>query len=238
MRARFREGDVPWDHSHEGVLIEEASDLSDDLVAERGFRVVHGHEEALNLESRVVIVLDTVNGAEHRGHCFHGEELALYWDYDACRNNKGIERKDAKRWRAIDDDEIVVAFEVAKGVCQYGEWRADAMGLHIGFEISQAEVARSDVHPFAGCPSDYGVDVGFLDAGIIDGVGQRSNIKAKPTGGIALRIEIDQKHLFAIGGQSTGKVNGSRGLSDSTFLIGNAYDSRHKTMIFQLLEEI
>ena len=122
---------------------------------------------------------------------------------------------------------------MAKGIRQNGERSANAMGLHIGFEISQTEVTRSDVHAFAGRSSDDGVDVGFLDAGIIDGVGQRSNIKAKSTGGVALRIEIDQKHLFAIGGQSTRKVNGSRGLSDSTFLIGNAYDSRHKTMIFQ-----
>ena len=84
MRTRFRERDVPWDHGHEGVLIEEASDLGDNLIAQRGFRIVHGHEEALNLQSRVVIVLDTVDGAEHRRHCFHGEELTLYRDYDAC----------------------------------------------------------------------------------------------------------------------------------------------------------
>ena len=84
MRTRFRERHVPWDHGHKGILIEEASDLGDDLIAQRGFGIVHGHEEALNLQSRVVIVLDTVDGAEHRRHCFHGEEFALDWNDDAC----------------------------------------------------------------------------------------------------------------------------------------------------------
>ena len=84
MRARFRERHVPWDHGHKGILIEEASDLGDDLIAQRGFRIVHGHEEALNLESGVVIVLDAVDCAKHRGHRFHGEEFALDWDDDTC----------------------------------------------------------------------------------------------------------------------------------------------------------
>jgi hypothetical protein len=38
---------------------------------------------------------------------------------------------------------------------------------------------------------------------------------------VALRIEIDQQRRLAAHGESGGKVDGSRRLTDSTFLIGN-----------------
>lgn len=52
---------------------------------------------------------------------------------------------------------------------------------------------------------------------------------AETGGGIALGIKVDQQGLFAGQGEACGKVNCSGGFADSTFLVCDAEDSRHRS---------
>ncbi len=45
-------------------------------------------------------------------------------------------------------------------------------------------------------------------------------VDAEPGRGIALRIEIDDQHALADGGQSRAEIDGGRRLADAAFLVG------------------
>ena len=51
---------------------------------------------------------------------------------------------------------------------------------------------------------------------------ERSLIDAKPRAGVALRIEVDDEHAFANGGERRAEIDCRRRLANSALLIGES----------------
>jgi hypothetical protein len=49
----------------------------------------------------------------------------------------------------------------------------------------------------------------------------RAAVDAEPGRGVALRVEIDDQHMLADGGQGCAEIDRGRGLADAAFLIGD-----------------
>src|SRR5665647_352551 len=54
-------------------------------------------------------------------------------------------------------------------------------------------------------------------------------VDAAAHGGVALRIEVDQKHALAGAGKASGKVDAGRGLAHPALLVGDGEGARHQS---------
>jgi len=71
-------------------------------------RVVHGEEHAGNAEGRIDAVLDQVHGVEELTQTLERVVFALQRDEQRIGRREHVERDEAKRRRAVDEDEVVV----------------------------------------------------------------------------------------------------------------------------------
>ncbi len=83
----------------------------------------------------------------------------------------------------------------------------------------------------AGTIESRGTCVGTLAAAMVALPAQhvegreRTLVDAEPRAGIALRIEIDDEHAFADGGERRAEIDGGRRLADPALLIGERDDA-------------
>ena len=88
-------------------IAEVAANLVADLRAEARSRVVHRQHGALDLESRVEVVGDEADRGQELPEALEREVLALDRDERGVRRRQGVDREQAERWRAVDEDVVV-----------------------------------------------------------------------------------------------------------------------------------
>ena len=117
--------------------------LRDDLAAVQGAAVVHRGQDAVDGQARVEPVADLLDRLDQQGDAAHGEELALQRDDDPVRGGEGVDRQQAERGLAVDEDDVVVVQQRAQhpGEDHLAGDLADQ--LHLG--RGQVDVGRDDV---------------------------------------------------------------------------------------------
>ena len=93
------------------------------------------------------------------------------------------------------------------------------------FDIRPAQVhfARDDFQALEGRLLNLVQQVALPEQRMV-GAGAIHLLDAHAAGGVGLRVEVEEQHAPAQGGEAGGQVDGGRGLAHAAFLVGNRND--------------
>jgi hypothetical protein len=115
------------------VIAQVTADLVRDVSRQLRPCVEHRQDDALDVELRVQVVADEVEGGKQLGQSFQGVVLALQWDQDGVRCRQRIDGQQSERWWAIDQDVVVIGFD-------FGQEAAEAQLLDVQQRLAALEV--------------------------------------------------------------------------------------------------
>ncbi len=186
----------------------------------------------MDRELRVERLLDLLDGLEQLRQSFEREELALQRHQDRIRGRHRVDGEQVERRRTIDQH-IGVGDLAGRDLVELAERgaqpvRAIARMADLELEARQIHGGRRDVQmrdrggeyslaqrPLAG-DEIVGRD---LPAFLVD---------AEPGRGVALRIEVDDEHALADGGERGAEIDRGRGLADAALLVGDRQHPRRR----------
>ncbi|MNJ55202.1 hypothetical protein D3C77_506790 [compost metagenome] len=191
--------------------------LRRDIVVQAQARVVHGPQQALDLQLRVQPGGDALDVIHKVAETFQCVVLALHGDDHAIGSDQGVEGQHRQRRWAVDEDEVVVLADRRQGVAQ-----AALLDLHFQqhhFGGGQVTVGRQQLETTVlGVMHGLG-QVAFPDQQVVDRVLELVLVHTAAHGGVALRIEVDQQHTTLGRGQRGGEIDTGGGLAHTTFLV-------------------
>ena len=76
----FCEPDAAWDHGLKDLVAKEIAEVGFDLAREIGSIIVHGEQDAFDLQGRVEGFFGAVDGVHELRDTLEREELTLDWD--------------------------------------------------------------------------------------------------------------------------------------------------------------
>lgn len=93
------------------------------------------------------------------------------------------------------------------------------------FDVCAAQVqfAGDDLEPLESGRADARGERFLAEQGGV-GTGAGDFLETQPAGGIGLRVQVQQEHPSAQGGQTGGEVDGGGRFADAAFLVGNCED--------------
>jgi len=218
---RLGEANIAWDDGLQHVVSEELAEVGGNLACKVGPVVKHGEEDAFNGYGMTERFTDAVDGIHEFRHSFKGEELAL--DGHQCRigSHKGVEGEEIQCWGAIDQDVLIVILQGLEVVSEDG-----FAVIHVDqFKVDSDEVfiGRDQVQTFNVSVADAVIDISISDENIPCRVHSGNFLDAETAGCIALRVAVDQQYFDFAHRERGGEVDGCRGFTDATFLVGYGY---------------
>ena len=227
MARRFAEADVARNHGAEDFLLEELPHVVGDLLAEVRAFVDHREEHAIDVERGVERGADAAHRADEIGEAFEREVLAVQRNQHGVGGDERVQREQAERRGAIDEDVIVLVAErrdegaqpfLAVGECD--ELDLGAGEIAVGRDEAQAiDAGRDDERGGGGKRNVGGQRV--VDRAAGSGFAFLSDAARE----IALGIDVDEQDAPAGEGERGGEVDGGGGFADATFLVGDGYDA-------------
>ena len=162
-------------------------------------------------------------------NAFQREELALHRHQHGIRRRHRVERQQVERRRAVDQD--VVEALVGRACARWRATSADDRvaqpeGARSGIgqrriEADQVGVGRHDVQARNRRRQRAFEQAGAAGQHVVGGLRPAFDGDAETRRGVALRIEIDDQHALADGGQRRAEIDGRRRLADAALLIGD-----------------
>ena len=195
------------------------------IVGQTVARVVHGAQDALNLQLRVNRFRYPRDGAHQRRQALQGKVLTLHGDYHAIGRHHGIERQHIQRRGTVDEHVVVSAGDLRKTQLQALLLVLHLQQLH--FRRSQVAIGWQNIKPGVPCPLDCSRGGHLSHQHIVDAALQAVLVDATTHGRIALRVQIDQQHPLLHGRQRCCEVYTGRGFAHTTLLVGYRNNSSH-----------
>ena len=93
------------------VPAEVPSRLGFDVGGEVRPRIGHREDDAVDRKPRIEVVANEVDGGQQLGQSLQGVVLTLERDEDRIGSGQGVHGQQTERWRAIDEDDVVVVAE-------------------------------------------------------------------------------------------------------------------------------
>ena len=140
--------------------------------------------------------------------------------------DQGVDGEQAKGWRAVDDDVLVFPVELLDLVLE-PEVRVELAGQP-RFQLGQRDPGRRDEEPGDRRRQDHVAERCPRFGDGVVGTARDSLEVDVGDAAVGLRIEVDQQRAPPTERQGGGKVDGRRGLADSTLLICDGDD--HQTL--------
>ena len=135
----------PVDHRVVDLLAERLHHPGQHLAAVQGARVVHGGEQALDHQLRVDPLLDLVDRLHEQRDSAQREELALQRHHHTVRAGQRVDREQAERGLAVDQD---TSYRRAE---RFDHPAEHLLAAHLVDELDlrggQVDVAGQQVHP-------------------------------------------------------------------------------------------
>ena len=103
----FTQLDIALDDGLEDQVLEVLLDLLIDLIVESGTAIVHSHEEAFDLQPCIETLADDTDGIQELRDPLEGKVLALHGDEHRVCSHERIDRDQAQRRGAVDEDVVV-----------------------------------------------------------------------------------------------------------------------------------
>mmetsp|Transcript_647 Transcript_647/g.1346 ORF Transcript_647/g.1346 Transcript_647/m.1346 type:complete len:319 (-) Transcript_647:392-1348(-) len=225
VAGRLGQAHIAGDDGVEHLVAEVGLELVADLLLQRDARVEHHAQQADDLQVRVQVGVDLLDGVDQVGQAFEGEVLALHRHDHAVGAAQAVEREHRQRRRAVDQDEVVV-----RGGGRQRGLEAGLAALQLDqLDLGAGELAVGAEHVIAGL---VGPGLGLGDGGrlqqhVVDRGLELALVDAGAHGGIALRVQVHHEHALADLGQAGGEVDGGGGLADATLLVGDAENLGH-----------
>ena len=88
------------------------------LIAQTQTVVVHREQEAFDLQGRIQLRLDDLDRIQQFSDALQRKELALYRDDDAVAGRQGIDRDQAQRRTAVDQDIVIFVAHLIQDILQ------------------------------------------------------------------------------------------------------------------------
>src|SRR5207245_3538165 len=188
---RFRDANVPWNDRVEDLPWEISVDLVADLEGEARTAVEHREHDPQQIESGVELLPNKLHGLpEQIGQPFQRVELALERDDNAISRDERVDREEAERRRAIDDDVVVRGRDRFEHVPESVLTPLDADQLDLGSD--QVDVRRK--HPQSGYDGHLDRLLGRFPAKehVVDGGGgmETALLNSQSCSRIDMRIEV------------------------------------------------
>ena len=198
------------------------------LRAEIGPAVEHGHDDAGNLDVRIRSRgAHLFDHADDFDQAFQSIILTLDRRQDFIGRGQCVGHENPERRRTIDQDKVEssVGPQDRQGLSEPGQ-----MIFHAGdfdFSASQIKIGWDEEQPFQTRREDFLHDRFVAHQRIVKTLPFQF-LHAEGTGGVALRVEIDQKNALSLRGQGGAQIDRGRGLTDASLLIGDGNDSHER----------
>lgn len=197
------------------------ADVADDLLGEIVPGIEHSQYDTLDIEARIDRLPHLIHRLQQLAQAFKRKKLALQWHENRMRRRHRIHRQEIEGGRAVYQHIGI------------GE------GIHRSQSLSKPEDAvrflgnfHFDAEQIHGRRHDGKIRHRRILCNLADGMGPHhqligrqmpgTTLDPEPGAGIALRIEIDDQHPFADGGERRRKIDGRRRFTDAALLIGNS----------------
>ena len=175
----------------EDLILEELPQVGGHLAGKVGAVVVHGEEDAFDFQGVLEGMSDAVDGVHQFGYPFQGEEFALNGDQNGIGGDQSVEGEEVEGWRAIDQDEPVVAADFGDALAHAEFTAGDIDQFQIGAD--QVLIGGDDVEAFQFSRTNglFCSDISqehMVEAGPIRIFGG-----TQAAGGVSLRVGIDDE---------------------------------------------
>jgi hypothetical protein len=224
VAGSFAEPDIPRDDRVVDALEEKCADVSRHLLAQIGALVVHGHQDAGDVERWVEGGADAAQRGNEIGKPFEGEVLAVQRNQYRVGGDECVERQEPQRRWGVDEDVI----EVGPKPLEQEAKPILAMGNRHQIDLSAGEipVRRNQREALDAGPEDEvrgRVDIsgeGLVDSACRCGL----SLEADPAREIRLRVHVNEQYALIGKGERGADVDGSGGFSNPPFLICDCSD--------------
>lgn len=220
--GRYCAGDDRIEHLVSAAILRTDGPL--DLVGEVIATVGERDEDALDGKRGVDLPPYAPDGLQESGHGRGGKVLGRHRNKHTVRCDEGIDRDDAERGCAVEDDEVVVRFEwrdphVGK---LFARHRHQNRHLH----ARQLDVRRHEVDALLVRENAL---AGIEGCALYDGVqmiGERrlksvGVFPSKRFGEVALRVGVNEQDALSAPGESNPKAEGGCRLAGAALLVGD-----------------
>lgn len=225
----FPEADGAGDDRFKDLFGKVFLDLMEDLAAEVGADIKHGHEDAADGELGIDAgVAQLVDNLKDLVEAFEGEVFTLEGDDQKIGGGEGVHGNDPEGRRTIEDNGLVIAF-TAEWFEELAELNEVIFALaEFNFEGGQVHLGGEQIEVFCiGGKDTFGET--FLAVEQRVNAAARLLVETEPGGGIGLRVEINEQCGNLSIGQPGGEVDGGGGFADPALLVGNSKDfGRHR----------
>src|SRR3989344_6496377 len=189
-------------------------------------RIIEREKHSHNSQMRLQIIAPQLDGAEELGKPFQRIILRLHRDDYLIGRHQTIDSEESQRRRTIDQDIIVIRADLAQDMLQ-AEFPILDMH-HLDLRAGQILPRRNDVQAFRIRPQDDFLRCETQNHRMIEIFFEALGIDAQARRGIALRIQIHQKHLFPGLRQIARNVDRRSGFPPPAFLIDEPDDCSHR----------
>src|SRR2546430_2971566 len=212
------------DHRGEHLVISEILQRVEHVAREDRPAVVERWQQAVDLETWIQTRLYRLDDLEECCDTLERVVLRLHRDDHAGRRDQRVQREQAERGRAIDEDVVVPVYDVARELVAQGHLAADRVeeldlgGRELerrGCDVDLLRFCRPDDRP----EGHVGVDEDVRDAAL-----DRVEVDAETDGQVCLGIEVEAEDFVTEGRERAAEIDGARGLADAAFLVRDRYD--------------
>ena len=192
------------------------------LICKTQAGIVHREQEALYLQRGIEAALYNTYGIEQLTDAFKSEILGLYRDYNRVGGREGVHSNKAERRRAVNKYKVVFILYLGEQTLKHPFAVGLVDKLYLGTGKVNARTYKEET--FHTCGNLRAVKRIGIHHTLVNRSGHGAGVYAIARSGIGLRVGVDNKDFFALGGKRRGQVYGRGGLADSAFLICYSYD--------------
>ncbi len=214
----LREAHIPRDRGAEDLTPEEFLRLARHLFREVETRIEHREQHALDGETRIVVLLHEPHGVEQFREALERVVLALNGNQHRVGRGEHVQREQAERWRAVDQDELVRLTQRREPATH----DAFARGPVHEFDFGAHQVLRRRDHVQGREPHMRVHDFRhrhFVDQHVVQRAAHVVGADPDAARRVPLRVGIDEERPVFGRCEGCRHVDGGGGLPDATFLI-------------------
>src|SRR2546423_3667587 len=212
------------DHGGEHLVISEILERVEHVAREDRAAVIERREQPVHLETWGEPRLHGLGDLEKCCDTFERVVLRLHRDDHAGRRDERVQREQAERRRAVDEDVVVSVDDLACELVTQRHLPADRVE-ELDLSGRELERRRRDVDLLGLCRSDDRTERHVrVDKDVRDAPLDRVEVNAQANGQVGLRVEIDAEDFVTERCERTAEIDGARGLADAAFLVRDRYD--------------
>src|SRR5205823_3491819 len=203
--------------------------IGSDLLGEVVARVEHGEHDALQLQRPVQVGADQLDGAQERAEALQRVVLALQRDQHTIGGDQRVDRQEAERGRAVDEDVVVGGAERLERGAQAALALIDRHQLQLGADEVGSTGQHGKMRHLGG--QDGGAGVVLAEDRLVDGGPFAVAGDAQAAGGVALGVEIDEEDPLFLRGERGGEVYRGGRLAHPALLVHDRQHQRHRSAL-------